>query len=266
MTFPNATKLATQVAGVRQNVTPLAQVSDDLVPATQDDGYAVQDLVHAALTDSGFGTIVGHKIGCTTPVMQEYMQIDTPCSGGIFASTVAVGHHSFNAQDHQTIGVECEIAVRLGTDLVADENGAVTHDMAAQAVATMMAAIEIVEDRYTDYRALDTAVLIADDFFNAGCVLGEEFSDFDPHQLDTVTAAMHVNGVEVGAGRGSDVLGHPLTSLCWLAEQRSRRGQPLQAGEFVLLGSVVQTYWLTPGDEVKIINDPFGVVTFTLHA
>jgi 2-keto-4-pentenoate hydratase len=49
-------------------------------------------------------------------------------------------------------------------------------------------------------------------------------------------------------------------------EQRSRRGQPLQAGEFVLLGSVVQTYWLTPGDEVKIINDPFGVVTFTLHA
>lgn len=261
-----AHELATLVVRVRQTNQPLGAVAPELVPATQMDGYAIQDLVHTQLTDAGSGAIVGHKVGCTTPVMQEYMQIDTPCAGGIFASTVAVGHHEMNAADYQTIGVECEIAVRLATDLDADANGTVSHDAAAQAIATCMAAIEIVEDRYEDYRSLATPVLIADDFFNAGCVLGDEFGDFDPHQLDTVTAVMEINGESVGNGRGSDVLGHPLASLCWLAEQRAATGQPLRAGEFVLLGSVVQTYWLNPGDEVRIVNDPFGVVTFTLNA
>jgi len=266
MAATSAHELATQVARVRQTNQPLGDVPTALVPLTQDDGYAVQDLVHAQLTDTGKGTIVGHKVGCTTPVMQEYMQIDTPCSGGIFDSTVAVLHHSFNAADYQKIGVECEIAVRLRSDLNADADGTVTHAAAARAIATCMAAIEIVEDRYEDYRSLATEVLIADDFFNAGCVLGHEFSGYDPHKLDTVTAAMEINGEVIGNGRGSDVLGHPLSSLCWLAEQRASRGQPLRAGEFVLLGSVVQTYWLEPGDEVRIVNNPFGVVTFTLNA
>ena len=35
-----------------------------------------------------------------------------------------------------------------------------------------MAAIEVVDDRYADYRALDAPTLVADDFFNAACVLG----------------------------------------------------------------------------------------------
>jgi len=266
MALTSAHELATQVARVRQTRQPLSAIATALVPPSQDDGYAVQELVHAQLSDTGSGTIVGHKVGCTTPVMQAYMQIDAPCSGGIFSSTVAVGHHSFDAANHQTIGVECEIAVRLATDLDADSDGTVSHAAAAQAIGTCMAAIEIVENRYEDYQSLATEVLIADDFFNAGCVLGDEFADFDPLTLDTVTAVMEVNGEQVGAGRGADVLGHPLASLCWLAEQRSRRGQPLRAGEFVLLGSVVQTYWLSPGDEVRIINDPFGVVTFTLNA
>lgn len=266
MAFTTAHELATQVARVRQTNQPLGDVAIELVPSTQNDGYAVQEIVHAQLTDAGFGAIVGHKVGCTTPVMQAYMQIDAPCSGGIFANTVAVGHHRMNAVDYQKIGVECEIAVRLATDLDADANGTVTHAMAINAIATCMAAIEIVEDRYVDYRSLTTPVLIADDFFNAGCVLGAACDDFDPGKLDTVTAVMEVNGEAVGDGRGSDVLGHPLSSLCWLAEQRASRGQPLRAGEFVLLGSVVQTYWLNPGDEVRIVNDPFGVVTFTLDA
>lgn len=266
MTDSPARELAQVVAAVRKTRTPLAAIAPHLVPATQDDGYAVQQLVHAELNAHGLGEIVGHKIGCTTKVMQEYMQIDTPCAGGIFSSTVATHHGQFLASAHQKIGVECEIAVRLGTDLNAGPDGHISHDQAADAIATCMAAIEIVEDRYEQYSTLATPVLIADDFFNAGCVLGDEHADFDPHQLDQVTASMEVNGVSVGSGRGADVLGHPLNSLVWLAVERARRGEPLKAGEFVLLGSVVQTYWLEPGDFVRIINDPFGEATFTLEA
>lgn len=42
----------------------------------------------------------------------------------------------------------------------------------ADAVEACMAAIEIVDDRYEDFHALDTPTLIADDFFSAGAVVG----------------------------------------------------------------------------------------------
>ena len=48
----------------------------------------------------------------------------------------------------------------------------------AGAVASCMAGMEIVDDRYVDYKSLDTPTLIADDFFDAGCVLGSAVSDW----------------------------------------------------------------------------------------
>jgi len=54
---------------------------------------------------------------------------------------------------------------------------------------------------------------------------------------------MSVNGEEVGRGTGADALGHPLNALAWLANDRARRGAGLRAGEFVLTGSMVQTWW-----------------------
>ncbi len=47
-----------------------------------------------------------------------------------------------------------------------------TQENVADAVGAMAAGIEIVDDRYVDYKSLDTPTLIADDFFDAGCVIG----------------------------------------------------------------------------------------------
>ena len=98
------------------------------------------------------------------------------------------------------------------------------------AVAGAMAAIEIVEDRYRDYAALAAPTLVADDFFGAGCVLGEERSDGRALDLSQVSARMLIDGREVGRGRGSDILGDPLSALLWLANDGARRGRALAAG------------------------------------
>ena len=111
---------------------------------------------------------------------------------------------------------------------------------------------------------MGSPTLIADDFFNAGCVLGTEFTGFAPKDLGTVTGRMEINGVEVGSGIGTDVLGHPLEPLRWLATAAARNGNPLRAGEFVMLGSLVQTHWLERGDSVRIFNEPFGEVAMHL--
>ena len=40
-----------------------------------DQGYIVQEAIHAQLKNNGFGELVGHKIGCTTKVMQDFLSI-----------------------------------------------------------------------------------------------------------------------------------------------------------------------------------------------
>jgi 2-keto-4-pentenoate hydratase len=231
----------------------------DLRPADQHQAYAIQDALHERLTAAGRGAIAGYKIGCTTPVMQTYLDIHNPCSGGIFAPTVHAHDTSLRHAGDLRIGVECELAVRLGRDFPAASAPFTMQDI-RMAVATAMAAIEIVEDRYVDYAGLSAPTLIADDFFGAGCVLGEERSDGRELDLSQVSASMLIDGREVGRGSGRDILGDPLSALLWLANDGARRGRTLETGQIVLLGSLVQTNWIEPGQVVTVENDALGQV------
>ena len=161
--------------------------------------------------------------------------------------------------DYLHVGVECEIAVRLGRDLPA-AGAPYTRAAVAEAVEACMAGMEIVDDRYVDYKSMDTPTLIADDFFDAGCVLGAPLTDWRSMDLAALTGVTLINGVEVGRGRSADVMGHPFEALAWLANNLARRGQGLRAGEFVCTGSVVETKWLSQGDRVVMRIEGLGEV------
>ncbi len=249
----------------RLSLTPITDLPTGLAPVSVTAGYAVQRELNRQLVDAGMGEVVGHKIGCTTPVMQAFLDINQPCAGRIFRRTVMhrqgrVPHHGF-----VRIGVECEIAVRLQQDLPPRSRPYVRQEL-VPAVAEVMAAIELVDDRYRDYRSLGVATLIADDFFNAGCVLGEPVRDWQALDLSALCGYMHVNNAEAGAGRGELVMGHPLNALAWLANAQHEHGLPgLKAGEFVMLGSVVETQWLNAGDRVRIAIDKLGEVALDIE-
>ena len=86
-------------------------------PGDAEEAYEVQNALNLRLVHSGLGSVSGHKIGCTTKVMQKYLKIDQPCSGSIYASTV---FHKRGECAHALYcgpGVECEMAVKLGADL-----------------------------------------------------------------------------------------------------------------------------------------------------
>ncbi len=240
---------ANLIATARRVVTAMPALPADSRPETIDDAYAIQEAVHEILRQDDWGPIVGHKIGCTTTVMQQYLKIDQPCAGGIFESTVRLKEGRYDRAKLRRPGVECEIAVRLGADLPARDGGH-DHESVTPAVAAVMASIELVDDRWEDFTAQPMACLLADEFFGAGCVLGAEVTDWQGLDLAGLAGRMLINGEEVGQGRGGDILDHPLNALVWLANLRVAQGQPLQAGEFVTLGSLVQTVWIDAGDEV----------------
>ena len=241
----------------RLDGSTIDELPDSCRPVNETEAYLIQDDLHECLRRTKFGRVAGHKIGCTTSVMQDFLNIRNPCAGGVFASTAQNVEGIFEHEGYRHVGVECEIAVRLGAPL--DSGGGFYNaNSVAGAVAQVMPAIEIVDDRYDDYVSLGVPTLIADDFFDAGCVLGDPVGDWRALDLVSVAGYMRINGIEVGRGRGGDIMGHPFTALAWLANLFVQRGKVLAPGEFILLGSVVETKWVQMGDKVEIDIEGLG--------
>ena len=252
---------AEAIAAARRNRTQVAPLAGDVAPQTELEGYRIQEALHEILIPD-FGEMAGHKIGCTSEVMQQYLGIPHPCSGGVFAGGVHDSGVALRTSDFIRVGVECEIAVRLARDLPAID-APFTVDAVAQAIEAYLPAIEIVDDRYADWQTLGAPTLVADDFFAAGCVLGQPVSRSTAPELLEIIGRAVINGAEVGRGTGADVLGHPHHALAWLANHLASDGNGLRAGEIVLTGSLVKTVWLKPGDRVSMELSGLGTVSAT---
>jgi 2-keto-4-pentenoate hydratase len=153
-----------------------------------------------------------------------------------------------SARDYCRLGVETEIAFRLGDDL---PEGADCRQVAA-AVESCMAAIELLEDLRHDYERLDAAAMVAGNVWNAGVVLGTLVIDWRTLDLERIMAQLSINGRKIGDGNGGDVMGNPLNALVWLAGKLSAAGTPLQRGMIVMTGSMVPIQYPVAGDRVQV--------------
>jgi 2-keto-4-pentenoate hydratase len=249
---------AETIATARRGRTPLPSLPPDQVPRDEAEGYKIQRAVHDLLLPQ-VGAMVGYKIGCTSAVMQQYLDIPHPCGGGVFAKGVHESGAKLRARDYVRVGVECEIAVRLARDLLPSE-APFTAEWVMEAIDAYYPAIEIVDDRYVKWETMGAPTLVADDFFAAGCVLGKAVARSAAPDLLTVTGRAVVNGKEAGRGTGADVLDHPHHALAWLANHLAAEGKGLHEGQVVLTGSLVKTVWLNAGDSVTMELDGLGTV------
>lgn len=251
------------IDGRREVAAPIGPLPEAVSPIDLKEAMRLQDALNARLVAEEYGEIVGTKIGCTTQVMQEYLGMPHPCSGAIFDTTVQQRHGRFDFENFHHVGVECEIAVTLGNS-ISPRRAPHTLKTVEEAVASVHAAIEVVDDRYVDFenRVPDWRTWVADDFFGAGAVLGPPVEDWRKMDLSETLGIMTINGVQVGSGVGRDIInGHPLEALVWLANEQSAMGRELPAGWIVMLGSVVQTKWLQIGDQVEVQLTGLGGVS-----
>jgi 2-keto-4-pentenoate hydratase len=244
------------------------RVAHQIVPTLPDE-IAPQDEYQAAAAQYALATLTGatppagFKIGATSRRMQDYLGLTGPAAGfmaacGLLSSGATVGFDDFVQP-----GVECELAVRLGRDL---PPGPCTREQASQAVAKLVAGIEIVENRYGDLKLLGTPTVIADQFYHATAVIGSEHTaDWRDVDLNTLSGHMMVNGERRGDGRALDLLGHPMNCLAWLAASPVAAAfGGLKAGQVVMLGSVMPPIWLTGPSTVTVDFSPLPVVTVQL--
>ena len=158
-------------------------------------------------------------------------------------------------------GVECELAVKISEDTNVGFSG-YTAETISKHVDSIAVAIEIVDDRWEDYSSIDTNSLISDDFFAAGIVLGE-FFERDLINPKILHGNMVINDEIIGEGMGSDIMQDPYNALAWIANWLSSNNQNLKQGEIIMLGSIVQSQWVSYGDKVEVEIEKLGKTSVT---
>ena len=229
---------------------------------SEDEGYGLQLEANRQLAGH-LGPRRGYKIGATTRAMRDLLRVEQPIAGEVFERTVnhsgaRIPHASFVAP-----GIETEIAVRLGDTIAAagapyDRHGIARH------VEALMPAIEIVDDRYEQFRTAGAATFAADNNFNAGSVLGREFREWRTLPLDKLRARTFIDGRRVAEAVSDQLMGHPLDALVWLANRYSRLGRDLDAGSFVSLGTITPVQWVPSPCTARIEIEHLGEVELVL--
>jgi len=263
MTPDAINRAATIIAENRLNGTRLDALDPEIRPMDLNDAYAVQERHNEILSERGMGRLAGFKIGCTTPVMQEYMNIHEPSYGEVFEPIVFHNHVELPRAAFVNPGVEAEIAVTLSDDLPISDTH-YTRERVRDAIGAVMISIELVDARYRDYRELDTPTMAADNFFNAAVLLGEPVTNWQDFDLAGAAATVQLNGSELGRGEGALIMGHPLEALAWLANRLGERNRHLKAGEFVTLGSMIPTHWVEQGDRINHEISGLGAISITM--
>jgi 2-keto-4-pentenoate hydratase len=231
---------------------------DCLDPVDIAGAYAVQAINTRAWLAEG-RRIVGRKAGLTAKAVQMQLGVDQPDFGVLFDDMRVADGGTLSAARCIQPKAEAEIAFVLGADLPSAD---VSPEQVAAAMASVHAAIEIVDSRIADWK-ITFADTVADNGSSAFFVLADQGLPLDGTDLYTAGMVMEVNGAIASTGVGAAALGHPLNAAAWLARTLAERGEPLRAGDVLLAGALGPMVTLAPGDHVVARVGGIGTCSFT---
>lgn len=226
---------------------------DGLEPLDVAGAYAVQT-INTRFWESQGRRIVGRKAGLTAKAVQAQLGVDQPDFGVLFDNMRIPDGGRLDPTRAIQPKAEAEIAFILGADLADVE---VTPEQVANAVASVHAAIEIVDSRIADWK-ITFADTVADNGSSAFFVLADEGKPLPGLDIWTAGMVMQINGQAVSLGVGAAALGNPLNAAAWLAQTLAVRGEPLQAGDIILAGALGPMVALTPGDCIEAFVGGIG--------
>lgn len=239
----------------------VAPLRDALDPTDAEGAYAVQT-INTRFWEAQGRRIVGRKAGLTAKAVQQQLGVDQPDFGVLFDDMrVADGGRLDPARAIQP-KAEAEIAFILGSDL---PDADTTAEQVATAVASVHAAIEIVDSRIADWK-INFADTVADNGSSAFFALADTGLPLAGLDLEGAAMEMAINGAVASTGVGAAALGNPLNAAAWLARTLAARGEPLKAGDILLAGALGPMVTLTPGDHVEARIAGIGACSFTYKA
>lgn len=239
-----AETIASHLAADWETRGPYASLTGDLKPADIAEAYDVQSVLQAHFTKTR-GPIVGRKIALASKAMQQMVGIDQPVAGAIFAKDLHDSPASVPRTQFRRLGLEYELAFRMGQDVGPGEHFA---DSVRGLVDQVRPAFELIEDKDADYADICPLTLIADNAWCGGVVLGEPLAGWQDMNLADTASLLEQEGHP--PENGNTGAADPWMSLAWVLNHFGGRGEVIQKGEWIITGSILKTRFPAPGDRL----------------
>ncbi len=218
-------------------------VADLLAAAWRDGGTiaplspeaAPRDLDEAAAMQAAAADRVGHPV-----VGWKVAGQPGPMVGRVFAHRLFTNGATLPGRLFQIPHVECELGFRLLRDLPAQSHEYGEDEVAA--AANLVFTMEIVDSRFAGGKIIpddesERPLIVADNAANAALVIGPEIAEWGALSLLDVAVDLRIDGGARKPESPKAARTEPLAVLTWLANELSRRGIGLGAGQYVTPGS-----------------------------
>jgi 2-keto-4-pentenoate hydratase len=216
-------------------------------PTDVDEAYAVQDAVVRTL-----GRIGGWKVGAKAPG-------ETPNAAPLLADVIRPSPAAWPSSSLHMIGVEAEIAFRLGRDVEARTEPVPRCETWAS-VDSVHAAIEIVDTRLANWKHAERLWVLADNQSNGGFVYAADGIAFCDLSLAEAPVRLAIGGRTVIEAKGGNPAGDPRWLFEWLVTHCAQCRGGLRAGSLVTTGSYTGMLFVDPGVCVEAAFEGIGSV------
>lgn len=224
---------------------PVIEFPAALRPPDLDAGYQVQKRFEELRPIAQ--RAVGFKVAAMTQKSRDREGLPEPVFGGIRGDLLIQSGLPLKFGDYVKLLVECEIVAKVQIKA----NG-------GYEISQLIPSMEICDFRSQDR---DKAVVVSDNWNNAGNILGAPVSSWDDEKLKRAMGYISVDGKELVRRCVGDVITHPKMSIEWLIQSLPRRGRKFEDGMLVSTGSLCGEIFLQRGNKVVAGVEGLGEVT-----
>jgi 2-keto-4-pentenoate hydratase len=244
-----------------RDLSPVGPLTETFPGIDVVDAYEIQ-LINIRRKIAAGARVRGHKVGLSSPVMQQMMGVDEPDYGHLLDSMVLSQETPIAAGRYCYPRIEVEIGYLLGAPL---PGAGCTEEDVLAATEYIVPSLELIDSRITNWQ-IKLPDTIADNASSAGVILGAArrtpaelaASGID---LANIDAVLYAGDEEVARGNTSAVLGNPTWCVAWLARKVADFGVKLEAGHLIIPGSCTRAIDANPGTSFRAEFAGLGTVT-----
>ena len=199
--------------------------------------------------------IVGYKAGLTNPAVQKKFNHDQPVLGVLFQEMLLPDGSEVPVSFGARPLFEADLLVRVKDVGI---NKAKTPEQVIQHIDAIIPFIELPDLLVQEPTKLNGATLT---YINVGARLGitgkpVPIKDITVSQLaDMSIRIVDGDNNEIDRGSGSDIMGHPLNAVVWMAQDLARSGHQLKAGDVLSLGSFSKLRPPKAGQTIRVVYE-----------
>lgn len=185
------------------------------------------------------GKVVGYKAGLTNPVVQQRFGLSAPLRGVLLEKMLLPQGSEVPAKFGARPFLEPDLVVEVASSAIHDAKTPV--EVLAQ-LRAVIPFIELPDTLVDDPTKITGPALMANNVGARLGVLGRPIpvradQAFADALRDMTVRTTDSTGKELGAAKGTAILGHPLNAVVWVASELKASGITLKPGDLLSLGA-----------------------------